>query len=116
MSAHLTRRQQAKLDNAQPQEERDKTRLEQYEECGEFAHEKLAGDFDASRNRMQRLKQAMIVEAENMFIVDPNGKSPAGGTYRNRYKIALSKFKDMDKREAVIVILLSRSEKRIIQT
>ena len=37
---------------------------------------------------MQRLKQAMIVEAEAMFIVDPNGKSPAGGTYRNRYKVA----------------------------
>ena len=110
MSANLTRRQKAKLNNTQSQEERDKTRLDQYKECGEFVHEKLAGDFDASRNRMQRLKQSMIVEAEAMFITDPNGKSPAGGTYRNRYKVALSKFNEMDKREAAMVVLLKRSE------
>jgi len=110
MSANLTRRQKAKLNNTQSQEERDKARLDQYEECGEFIHEKLAGDFDASRNRMQRLKQSMIVEAEAMFITDPNGKSPAGGTYRNRYKVALSKFKEMDKRENAMVVLLKRSE------
>ena len=97
-------RQQSVLD-AETRKLISAARLDKYMECGVFNHEKLAGEFDASGNRMQAIKSKVIAEAK-IF----KGRCPAGGTYGKRRDAALSKFKEMDKRKRLMSALVERSE------
>ena len=104
--ARVSRRVQAMLDS-RAREKNKEGRMERLYVIGdEFMHELLAAEFEASGKRMIKLMAAVTAEAQIY-----HGPCPAGGTYRKRRDVAFSKFKEMQRREALFTPLLKRSEK-----
>ena len=99
----ISDRQQSVLD-AEQQKLNSEVRLLRYVYMGEFNHETLAAEFEASGKRMKIVKANVIAEA-----LVYKGRCPTGGSYGARRDAALSKFNQMDKRERKMSALMERS-------
>ena len=112
----LTKRQQSMIDNglqdvseSEAQRIKDEKRLESYIYDGDdFDHARLSDDFYASGSKMYMLTQKVKAEAEALI----GSKKPvySGSTAQQLYNVALSKFKELDRRERLMHPLLQKSE------
>ena len=105
----LTKRQQSMIDNglqpdvseSEAQRIKDEKRLESYIYDGDdFDHARLSNDFYASGSKMYLLTQKVKAEAEALI----GSKKPvySGSTAQQLYNVALSKFKELDRRERLM--------------
>ena len=112
-----TRRQQSIIDSgtklhpneSEAQRVKDKERLKSYifkDRC--FDHARLSDDFYASGHKMYMLQQKIKEEAAALV----GSKKPvySGNTAAQLYKVALSKFNELDRRVRLLHPLLQKSE------
>ena len=112
-----TRRQQAIIDSgtklhtneSEAQRAKDKERLKSYMVKGRvFNHARLSDDFYASGHKMYMLQQR--VKEEAAALVGSKRPVYSGSTPAQLYKVAQSKFNELDRRVRLMHPLLQKSE------
>ena len=97
------------VSESEAQRIKDEKRLESYIYDGDdFDHARLSNDFYVSGSKMYLLTKKVQAEAEALI----GSKRPvySGSTAQQLYNVALSKFKELDRRERLMHPLLQKSE------